>query len=60
MRVFGSYTRGEERPESDTDFLADMEGSLRQRIARIQDLKDILGRKADVVTEEGRACLKKY
>jgi len=36
-----------------TDFLADMEGSLPQRIALIQDLEDLLGRKADVVTEEG-------
>ena len=30
-----------------------MEGSLLQRIALIQDLEDMLGRKADVVTEQG-------
>jgi len=53
VRVFGSHARGEERPESDIDFLVDMEGSLLQRIALIQDLEDLLGRKADVVTEEG-------
>ncbi|HHC24334.1 MAG TPA: hypothetical protein ENK58_02800 [Desulfobacterales bacterium] len=53
VRVFGSYARGEERPESDVDFLVDMEGSLLQRIALIQDLEDMLGSKADVVTEEG-------
>ncbi len=53
VRVFGSYARGEERPESDVDFLVDMEGSLLQRIALIQGLEDILGRKADVVTEQG-------
>jgi predicted nucleotidyltransferase len=53
VRVFGSYVRGEERAESDIDFLVDMEGSLLQRVALIQDLEDMLGRKADVVTEEG-------
>jgi len=53
VRVFGSYARGDERPESDVDFLVDMEGRLLQRIALIQDLEDMLGRKADVVTEQG-------
>jgi predicted nucleotidyltransferase len=51
LRVFGSFVRGESRPESDIDFLADMEGSLLKRIAFTQDLEELLGRKVDVVTE---------
>ncbi len=54
VKVFGSYARGEAQPESDVDFLVDMDGSLLQRIALIQDLEDMLGRKADVVTEGER------
>jgi predicted nucleotidyltransferase len=51
LRVFGSFVRGESRPESDIDFLADMEGSLLKRIAFTQDLEELLGRQVDVVTE---------
>ena len=53
VRLFGSVVRGDARPDSDVDFLVDMapDRSLLDRIGLIQDLQDILGRKADVVTE---------
>ncbi|HAO22023.1 MAG: hypothetical protein BWK80_23290 [Desulfobacteraceae bacterium IS3] len=51
LRVFGSFARDEDLPESDIDFLTDMEGSLLKRIALIQELEDLLGRKVDVMTE---------
>lgn len=51
VRVFGSFARKENRYDSDIDFLIDMEGSLLKRIALIQDLEDLLGRKVDVMTE---------
>jgi uncharacterized protein len=52
IRVFGSFARGDNNTESDADFLVNMEGSLLSRIAFIQDLEDLLGRKVDVVTEK--------
>jgi len=52
VRVFGSYARGDSRPESDADFLVNMEGSLLKRIAFIQELEELLDRKVDVVTEK--------
>ena len=51
IRVFGSFARGENTATSDADFLVNMEGSLLQRIAFIQELEKLLGRKVDVVTE---------
>ncbi len=56
VRVFGSVVRGEETPESDIDFLIDYDlakitpwfpGGL------LMDLQDLLGRKVDVLTEQG-------
>ena len=52
IRIFGSFARGDNNSESDADFLVNMEGSLLRRIAFIQDLEDLLGRKVDVVTEK--------
>ncbi|WDN87755.1 uncharacterized protein BuS5_00723 [Desulfosarcina sp. BuS5] len=52
IRIFGSFARGENNSESDADFLVNMEGSLLRRIALMQDLEDLLGRKVDVVTEK--------
>ena len=51
--VFGSVARGEDRPESDVDFLVrmDAERSLLDRIALIHDLEDLLHCKVDVVNE---------
>ena len=52
IRIFGSFARGDNNFESDADFLVNMEGSLLRRIAFMQDLEDLLGRKVDVVTEK--------
>ncbi len=55
VRIFGSVARGEEREDSDIDFLVDMDSdrSLLDRIALIQDLEDLLGRKVDVANVKG-------
>ena len=55
VRVFGSAARGEAGPESDIDFLVEMEPerSLLDHVALLQDLGDLLGREVDVVTEDG-------
>ena len=55
VRVFGSVVRGEETPASDLDLLVEFEPgrSLLDHIALAQDLKDLLGREVDVVTEGG-------
>jgi predicted nucleotidyltransferase len=55
VRVFGSVARDEETPESDLDLLVEFEPgrSLLDHIALAQDLKDLLGREVDVVTEGG-------
>jgi predicted nucleotidyltransferase len=53
VRVFGSVVRGEAGEASDVDFLVDFEPgrSLLDQAGLIADLEDLLGRKADVVTE---------
>lgn len=53
VRVFGSRARGEAVPESDFDFLLDLDPdrSLLDIVAIKQDLEDVLGRKVDVLTE---------
>lgn len=55
VRIFGSVARGEEREDSDIDFLVDMDSdrTLLDRIGLIQDLEDLLGRKVDVATFKG-------
>jgi hypothetical protein len=61
VRIFGSVARGETRPDSDVDFLVELEPSrsLLDRVALIQDLEDLLGRKVDVATARGlRQCLR--
>jgi uncharacterized protein len=54
-RVFGSVTRGEAGPESDIDLLVKMEEgrSLLDLSALMLDLKELLGVKVDVVSEDG-------
>ena len=54
VRVFGSSVRGDSGPESDIDFLIDIDEdrSLLDHIALIQELEELLGRKVDVVTEK--------
>lgn len=55
LRVFGSVARGEERPDSDLDFLVDLEPgrSLFDLGGLLMDLQELLGRRVDVVTEGG-------
>lgn len=55
VRVFGSVARGDERPDSDVDFLVEMAGgrSLLDLAALWLDLQDLLGRPVDVITEGG-------
>ncbi|MEW6141065.1 MAG: nucleotidyltransferase family protein [Thermodesulfobacteriota bacterium] len=55
VRVFGSVARGDACASSDIDLLVDMEPgrSLLDRGELVADLRDLLGRKVDVVTEEG-------
>lgn len=54
IRIFGSVARGEEREDSDIDFLVEMETgrSLLDRIGLMQDLEDLLQRKVDVATQK--------
>ncbi len=56
VRVFGSVARGDNTPNSDVDLLVDYDpnaitpwfpGGL------LMDLQDLLGRKVDVLTEQG-------
>ena len=51
-RLFGSVARGEDRPESDIDFLVDMESgrSLIDLIGLQQALESRLGRRVDLLT----------
>ena len=55
VRVFGSVVRGEATDTSDIDFLVDMEPdrSLLDVGELLSDLRDLLGRKVDVVSEKG-------
>jgi hypothetical protein len=55
VRVFGSAARGEFSPESDIDFIIQLERdwSLLEHVAFMQELEDLLDRKVDVVVEEG-------
>ncbi|RJP73417.1 MAG: nucleotidyltransferase [Candidatus Zixiibacteriota bacterium] len=55
VRVFGSVARGEADEQSDIDFLVDMESgrSLFDLGGLLMDLRELLGRDVDVVTERG-------
>jgi predicted nucleotidyltransferase len=55
VRLFGSVVRGEDRPDSDLDVLAEFEDgrSLLDLAGFGLDLEDLLGRKVDVVSEGG-------
>jgi hypothetical protein len=51
VRLFGSVARGDDRPDSDVDFLVDVQRqwSLFDHIGLIQDLEDLLDRKVDLI-----------
>lgn len=53
--IFGSFARGEQRPDSDLDLLVEFEGrsSLLDMAGLKLDLQDLLGRGVDVVTPDG-------
>jgi uncharacterized protein len=53
VRLFGSVLRGEDRPDSDIDFIVVMGPgrSLLDRAGLVVDLRELLGRPVDVVTE---------
>ncbi|MFP4580591.1 MAG: nucleotidyltransferase family protein [Candidatus Sumerlaeia bacterium] len=55
VRVFGSYARGDEKPDSDVDFLVNMEPgrSLMDLGGLLSDLEELLGRRVDIATEKG-------
>jgi len=55
IRVFGSAARGEADESSDIDLLIDMEPdrSLLDVTAFLADVRDLLGRRVDVVSEKG-------
>ncbi|MHB8944491.1 MAG: nucleotidyltransferase family protein [Bellilinea sp.] len=54
VRVFGSVARGEERPNSDIDFLVELEPgrSLFDLGGLLYELQILLGVEVDVVTEK--------
>ena len=55
VRVFGSVARGENRPDSDIDFLINLEvGRSLMDLARLlRELNTLLGCPVDVITEAG-------
>lgn len=55
VRVFGSVARGEDRPDSDIDFLVNLEpGRSLMDLARLlRELSTLLEHPVDVVTEAG-------
>lgn len=54
VRIFGSVARSEDTTTRDVDILVDMHGdrSLLDLVALKQDIVELLGRRADVLTEE--------
>lgn len=55
VRLFGSVIRGDDREDSDIDFLVDMQEtrSLFDLIGLQQDIERMLGKKVDVLTPNG-------
>lgn len=52
VRLFGSYARGEARPDSDIDLLVELERPLGLDLFRIEeDLGEKLGAKVQMVTD---------
>ncbi|MCL6493709.1 MAG: nucleotidyltransferase domain-containing protein [Ignavibacterium sp.] len=49
ISLFGSFARGEERDDSDIDFLVDMPADLHKLLSLIQFLEEKFNRKVDIV-----------
>ena len=54
MPVFGSYVRGEKKPESDIDIIVEFSGrkSLLEFVKIERKLSEVLGIKVDLLTEK--------
>ena len=54
IRVFGSASRGDDKPDSDIDLLIDLDKdrSLLDLAELVADLRDLLGRQVDVAVED--------
>jgi len=54
IAVFGSYVRGEEKPESDIDIIVEFSGrkSLLELVRIERELSEVLGIKVDLLTEK--------
>jgi len=55
LRIFGSVARGDNREDSDVDFLIDLDPgrSLFDLSGLLMDLRELLGSNVDVVTTSG-------
>lgn len=55
LRIFGSYVRGEARPDSDLDMLVEFSKppTLFEFVRLEQELQELLGVKVDLVMPEG-------
>ena len=55
VRLFGSVARGDDRPDSDIDFLVDfdLDSSLFDLIRVTRELEELLGHKVDVISADG-------
>jgi predicted nucleotidyltransferase len=51
--IFGSYSRGEQKEDSDIDILVEMKGSLLDVIGLEIELKKLLKKKVDLLTYNG-------
>jgi len=54
LRVFGSVARGEERPDSDIDFLVELPRGydlFTQRLPLTEELSDLLQRRVELIPE---------
>ena len=61
--VFGSVSRGEERPDSDIDLLVklgDQPMGMLRYMRFIEEIEGALGRKVDLITEGSDKFLKPY
>ena len=55
--LFGSYSRGEQRPDSDVDILVALDHTAHVGLFKLSamhlDLQDLLKRRVDLVTDKG-------